>query len=261
MSRAKEIRQLILDRFKHIKFDEKLHSYSEHGVPLSASVSSFVSEFYEPFDEQKWSAKVAKREGVSQEKIKKRWHAKSVWSTDMGTAVHKLIEDMLDGKKAYFLPPMWDILGFHCRRIASYLLKSSRYEVVGQEMRMYGTRIIDGVEHKMPGTLDLLVYDNQKQKLKIWDWKSNEEITETNDFKQKMLPPFDQYPECELAKYSIQLCTYKVFLMQEFGFKADEIECEIKHITKDGIRSYECFDFTSKIQALLRDTRPRNPRT
>lgn len=257
MTPAEKIRQQILTHFKDLEFDEASHTYSLHGEQLGASVSSFVSEFYAAFDEDKHSARVAKKQGISQEKVLQRWKAKSVWSTDMGTAVHKLIEDMLDGKAAYHLPPMWDILGSVARKIAHYLIKSDRYEVIGQELRMCSRRKTGDSSYLMPGTLDLLVYDNKQQKIKIWDWKTNEEISQTNDFKQKMLAPFDAYPECELAKYSIQLCTYKVFLMQEFGFTSDSIDCEVKHITRDGLRTYACYDFTAIIQDLLNDRRPR----
>jgi hypothetical protein len=59
-----------------------------------------------------------------------------------------------------------------------------------------------------------------KGKIYILDWKTNKLFTtdENLKFKEKMLPPFENYFKTHLNEYSIQISMYALIL-EEWGFE------------------------------------------
>lgn len=59
---------------------------------------------------------------------------------------------------------------------------------------------------QLAGLADVVIFD--KGKFYILDFKTNKEIKKTGFMGRKMLPPFDNLPECEFSIYSLQLNVY-----------------------------------------------------
>ena len=81
-------------------FNEEYHSYTYKGKKLE-SVTTMLKRFKKSFNKEYWSVRKAEERGVDPSVILLEWEEKSKKSMDLGTRVHKFIEDFF--KKAFML--------------------------------------------------------------------------------------------------------------------------------------------------------------
>ena len=74
-----------------IMYDEATHTYSWNGEKY-LSASEYAKSFDKPFDAEKISEAMAKRDGTDAEDLRKQWQLKSDISTGYGTTLHAAIE-------------------------------------------------------------------------------------------------------------------------------------------------------------------------
>ena len=81
-----------------VVFYEDNHSYynTKTGERLG-SVTQFISEFKEPFKELEVATKYARKNGLDVDDVLAEWKQKRDDSTKMGTFVHKMFEDYING--------------------------------------------------------------------------------------------------------------------------------------------------------------------
>ena len=80
----------------NFNFDEPSHVYRYKGVKFD-SVTTYLKNFKTPFDKEYWSKRKAKEQGVDQSVILNKWKEKGDVANDLGTRVHKYIEDFWSG--------------------------------------------------------------------------------------------------------------------------------------------------------------------
>ena len=78
-------------------FHEESHVYRYSGVKYD-SVTTFIKVFKVAFDKDYWSARKASERGVDVSVILDEWETKGDVSRNLGTMVHKFIEDFWSGK-------------------------------------------------------------------------------------------------------------------------------------------------------------------
>jgi hypothetical protein len=247
------MKEEILEKLKvfddvNFKFVEDTHTYTINGRKLT-SVTTFIKNFYKPFDEKYWSIKKAKQallergEVLTQEnidneqsKIKALWKEKADIACDMGTIVHLYIEEFFNGIKPQEVKnyeAINRINKFH--KIYNDKLKDILIPV-GQEVKMFSEDL------GLAGTIDALFIRNGK--LEIWDYKTNGKFTsDTDRCFQKLLDPFDDQWENELNKYSIQLSLYKLMLAS-VGIKVDGDNVILYFPPEGEAKIIKCKDYT-----------------
>lgn len=196
-----------------LRFTEHNHRFTVNGewVP---SVSKVTRQWGKPFDQDKWSKIIAKREGVTQEEILARWEAKKNESVALGEFVHTAIELFLD-------PTAPDnALEEHVESMSTEA--HERFHVWSSKVvnRFDGPVFINGkpaiefpVYHKefrYAGFGDL--FAETKAGIWVFDWKTNGEYNQENKYGDKMLAPFEDLPNCEHSEYSIQGCLLRMAL-------------------------------------------------
>ena len=205
-----------LDYFRdpNFKFNEDSHTYTylENGKPVQTftSVTGFISLFKQKFDKDFWSKKKAKQLGVPQQQILNEWQENSEIAMDLGTQVHKWIEDFYNGsnpelpKNSRVLERVEAFKNLHTQKL--YNIKP-----VEQEFRLFSRK------WGLAGTTDAIFELNGKYY--IGDWKTNGAFTTDSDkCYQKLKYPFDNLWENALNSYSIQLSLYRLILEEESGF-------------------------------------------
>lgn len=200
---------------RNFYFNKDSHTYTYSGEKFD-SVTSYIKRFKTPFDKEYWANKKAEQKGVPVSEIKKEWQEKSDRANDLGTRVHKWIEDFWNGE-------IGEVAGndpLFADRIKKfndlYEVKLKNLVPLGSEVKIFSRR------WKLSGTMDqpFLMWD-QKQNIPLFlvgDWKTNGEFRSDDHPKgkfKKLLHPFSHLYENHHNEYSIQISLYRLILEDE----------------------------------------------
>ena len=102
---------------------------------------------------------------------------------------------------------------------------------------------------QLAGLADIVIFD--KGKFYILDFKTNKEIKRTGFMGRKLLPPFDNLPECEFSIYSLQLNIYAYMIWELSGCEyvdAHLISTKSEEYDRDEDVYIECMDLWDEIK-------------
>ena len=235
-------RKLLCDKFGNIQFVEEGHEYfieKEKYTP----VSIVISEYEQPFDEDRVAENYARKNHRTKEDVLKEWKFKNLKSTIGGSRVHEFGEsytNMVAGfpekicesnKKQYVdcrgemmliptYPKEFSVKKFYDEK-SDYLIP------VGAEFKL-STRYMGDKVRKICGTCDLLFYEEDplfgEGQFVLADWKTNASLK--NDFKRKngicMKFPFDNMIDDALSHYTLQFNLYRRML-ESVGVKIGDM--------------------------------------
>lgn len=190
-------------------FSHKDHKYHYDTEELS-SVTKYISQFHKKFDEDFWSSRKSSQTGVDKEDILKQWKDTAKVSTDLGTEVHKWIENYFQNIPQYLPEDPEAIL-----RINKFNILWGKFlknlTPISFEVKVFSKRM------KLAGTIDsIFLYQGHPI---IIDWKTNKKFsTGQNGEKcwENLLPPFNEYCKNHLNEYSIQISLY-MSILKEVG--------------------------------------------
>ena len=205
----------------NFKFNEETHTYTyldsqtQKPVQIFKSVTGFISQFKEKFDSDKVAAMVAKKKGLTKAEVLNEWKDISDTAMDLGTVVHKWIEDYYNGSNPE-MPTHPEVL----KRVNYFLelQKERLYKLtpVHQEFRLFSRK------WGLAGTMDALF--KMGNDYYVGDWKTNKKFTSDEDMKgdkyaKKLLYPFEDLWDNSVNGYSIQLSMYRLMMQEEAGFE------------------------------------------
>ncbi len=246
-----DIRNVIDKKQKELElsFVEDTHTYyikNKEGVIISnlPSVSSVITQFYEPFDDLTKSLDMCGGDIVLQDSLLKEWRATADYANNRGSRVHYLLEtDLLKmyGSYKQVRKPIFD-----CD--SEQIMTGNNMIDAGHDfiraMHRRGAVLLD--TEMVLGSIDLgytgqpdkvwLMYDkNGNLGFVITDWKTNKPKNfEIQAWTVPMLPPFDRYDDTALTHYKIQLPLYgRLILDMLKGTKYENIKffgCVIVHL-------------------------------
>lgn len=235
-------RKLLCEKFGNIQFVEEGHEYfieKEKYTP----VSTVISEYEQPFDEDRVAENYARKNHRTKEDVLKEWKFKNLKSTIGGSRVHEFGEsytNMVAGfpekicesnRKQYVdcrgemvLVPTYE-KEFSVKKF--YDEKSDCLIPVGAEFKL-STRYMGDNVRKICGTCDLLFYEEDplfgEGQFVLADWKTNASLK--NDFKRKngicMKFPFDNMIDDALSHYTLQFNLYRRML-ESVGVKIGDM--------------------------------------
>lgn len=202
----------------NFRFNEKTHSYvyldPSTGKPVQAftSVTGFISRFKKKFDSDFWANKKAKQLGKTKDEVLLEWKQTADTAVDLGTAVHKWIEDFYNGSD----PPDPDhprVLERVQRFRELHSARLNKLSPIRQEFRVFSRK------WGIAGTTDAIFRLGENYYL--GDWKTNKKFTTDLHPKgrySRLLYPFEDLWDNALNSYSIQLSLYRLILQEEAGF-------------------------------------------
>jgi hypothetical protein len=222
--------------FSHITFFDKNHTYTINGKSAKTSVSGAIKKYEKEFDSEKIAQFVAKKEKKSVEQVLKEWAYKRDYSCHKGSEFHKFVENFLERRKIAI-----DKDALHIFMVEQSIKDNQNFidsyyndmaHLINNFMNFYdwwkqdhvllkSEFVIGDIESGLCGTLDNLSYNKKTKKLVIFDYKTNKEIKTENPRGDKFLQPLNHLQSCELVKYSLQICLYKLIIEKNTSFQVD----------------------------------------
>jgi hypothetical protein len=215
------IKKLSVFKDPNFVFEEEAHTYHYRDIKYD-SVTSYIKRFKTPFDKGFWSKKKAAERGVDVSVVLDEWQGKADVANDLGTRVHKWIEDFWSGDakelteedEPAFAERIGKFMDLHEQRFKNLVPLSSELKIFCRKW-------------KLAGTIDqpLLMWDEKQNKVLflIGDWKTNKEFRSDDHPKgryKKLLHPFSHLWENHLNEYSIQVSLYRLMLEEEIGIES-----------------------------------------
>jgi hypothetical protein len=222
---------VILDHDTHV------YTNTENGE-VYTSVTTLIGKYKKPFDKDKWSKVVAKREGKTQDEILDKWSSITTTAQNRGTNVHLVMENYIKSRK---------IEKGYEELVDSFIKKTNG--IILPESNILSEELLYSHEYKLAGTADLVVENGNN--FYILDFKTNKKFNYVNKYNDYFYEPIDYLPQCEFNTYTIQLSIYawmheqltgkkcgglKIFYLREFNDKTfwQEIPCTyMKSTVKD----------------------------
>jgi ATP-dependent exoDNAse (exonuclease V) beta subunit len=226
-----------------IRLDPKKHIYWL-GKKRLQSVGSLVKRVTPEFDAAYHAERVAKREGKTMDQVLKEWSDKRDASCVTGHELHDFIELYLKGPTTARPCPgtkagawvQWFTTAVPGRPTPQQSLKSEGTEViVGHE------------EYGYAGTLDLLASSSKTNLIHVFDWKQNKAFNKDNRYGEMLLPPFDDLPNCEHTRYSLQVSLYRLALERN-GHEGKTGDSWIVHITEQAATPHRALDLLARAE-------------
>ena len=247
---AKEIRGVILERQKELglSFEEDRHIYTMNQTSDWPSVSKVLKKFYTEFPTEEAAYNKAGGNVQKQQELMDEWAAAGVYSTNLGSRVHyvlekriiELYENYKDVRK-----PIFDCDLEQLMKSDNMIIAGTRYLDLMKTRGAYllDTEIVLGdPDLGYTGQPDKVWIIENKEKndfgFVITDWKTNKSknFKETS-YTKRMLDPFQDYPDNALGHYYVQLPLYgKLLLKMLEGSKYENIKlygCIISHLRED----------------------------
>ena len=223
-----------------ISLNEKKHIYSlENSNIQFTSVTTYIGDFFEKFDQQKIAKKLIKTSPkyahLSIDELIADWDK----SRDYGTLIHKQIEDHINGTA--------DASEIKAKNGVIWLnnyLENKNHE-------LYIEKIIFSEELKLAGTMDVLVRLKDTDEYIIIDWKTNKKMT-TKSFNNKMgtHPITSNIEDCKYNVYAFQLSLYRYILEEYYGLNIKQQI--IAHISDYSVNAYLPPYYKGHMEAIIK---------
>lgn len=170
------------------------------------SVTTLIHKYQKPFDLEGMSALCAKREGVTQEEMKKRWANISKTACNHGIKMHTVAERIFNGE---FVD---DSTFTDDQKVVFQQIIAVVSKMKERPYDFESEKIIFDPGINVAGTVDLIGKHRQTGEYLLVDWKTNKRIRKDNEWGQMFLSPVDDLPDCEFTTYGLQLSMYERIL-------------------------------------------------
>jgi hypothetical protein len=247
---AKEIRDVISKRQQELglTFVEEDHIYTMNGRTDYPSVSKVLKNFYKQFPTEQAAYNKAGGDPYKQQELIKEWEAAGVYSTNLGSRVHYVLEKRvieMHGDYKEVRQPIFDCDLTQLMKSDKMITAGSKYLKLMEERGavLLDTEMVLGdPELGYTGQPDKvwLIHNKTKSEygLLITDWKTNKPKNfQENDYTERMYEPFLKYPNTSLGHYYVQLPLYgKLLIKMLQGSKYEKLRlygCIISHLKED----------------------------
>ena len=246
-----------LSIFNRITFVESNHSYLIDGHPTnSPSATRLLKQYKKKFDVEAASAKIAKRKGVSQDVIKAEWEMNNLYSTTIGSMLHKYIENFYGNKKVNYEGTFDQLGSSEKSKIQDNLPKMIKqfhnfYEAYKHLHCVKSEIVLGDIDNtKVCGMSDMLCYNDQTDKLEIIDFKTNKKMDKTSAY-GNLLYPFETMTEGEINEYTIQLNIYKYFIEKYTSLKIDSLKIVWFNAMNPNYETFDLKDIQTQIKIMF----------
>lgn len=224
-----------------IKFYKKSHKY-KLGRKELMPVTTFVGQFFKPFNAREIARKLAKFPHNKRNKRGVRYWLKT-WkgAADYGTRIHNLIDSFIKNQKTVTESDEDSIKVAYALDFLKSIGVNIYSNLVESEKIIFSDRL------GLAGTIDILAIGNGTAT--VIDWKTNKKITSRAYKDEKAKGPLKDLADCNYNKYMCQLNVYGYILETEYGVKIENLY--IAHLTDTGVESYLVPYNKEKVEEML----------
>ena len=224
-------RQLILDKFGNIKFEEEGHKYTIDGEEYMP-VSNVIKEYEPQVDWDQKAADYALKWRKKKEDVQREWKLNNLKSTISGTRTHCFGESytnllighpelICEQNRPQYIKEYNTMVPTYPKEeavVKFYDGLSSNLHPVGAEFKL-STEYMEGVR-KICGTCDLLFYNSELDGFIIGDWKTNKSLIKeySRSYGIMMEGVMSKYYDEPLSHYILQFNIYQR-LLESIGIK------------------------------------------
>ncbi|MBP7359700.1 hypothetical protein [Bacteroides graminisolvens] len=219
-------------RDRDIQFLPFEHIYLYKGSTRLVPVSNIISYFFKPFDSFYWSSSKAMQRGVPQGQILEEWDEKGARSREVGTFMHRQIENCyneLEYKNEYhfryigkyIITDQYIDLGLEHEQFNSFRCKHS-FTPFRTEWAVYDERL------KIAGTIDMIY--KKDEEYDIYDWKRSHHIVNsvgepisTNSYGGRGIHGLENIHDTKYWRYCLQQNLYRFILEKKYRIKVDKM--------------------------------------
>lgn len=276
-----EYLKILKDSFKDFKFYEDGHYYECKGKRVGISVTTFIHEFCNEFNEQEMAEKVAEKNikiindlyrisgevseqeyemyPTSVQDILKQWHYKRDFSCAKGSTCHEYTQSLWSGNK-------WNLIDFDDKE---YYVAVNNIQIQAMQFKEdyenHLEHLIDELpigseEYDIASCVDHLFYNKLTGGLVLVDYKTNSLMDGYNKkpYKKSMKVPLSHINDDALHHYHIQLSIYKYLIEKYTGLKVGEMF--IVYMSEN-IENYEIIDIPylkEEVEMILNTRKVKN---
>ena len=223
-----EMLKVLKDSFKDFVFYEDGHYYECKGKKVGTSVTRFISEYENEFDQMGVAQKCAMKENKSVSQILAEWKYKADFACAKGTTCHEYAQSLWSGEE-------YKIISFNDEKyynaVDDIQIQASNFK---EDYEYHLEHLIDELvvgseEYDIASAVDHLFYNKLTGGLVLVDYKTNSTLKGYNDdiknrkYTKKMKVPLHKIDDDALHHYYIQLSIYKFLIEKYTGLKVDEM--------------------------------------
>jgi hypothetical protein len=259
-----EMLKVLKDSFKDFKFYEDGHYYTYKDKPVGVSVTRFIAEYENEFNQQEVAEKCAIKQNKSVEEILAEWKYKADFACCKGTTCHEYAQSLWSGEE--WKPLLFDNgLEFeHARKEICNQAIKFKFDYQDHLEHLIDELPIGSEEYNIASCVDHLFYNKLTGGLVLVDYKTNSTLKGYNDIEynrrhtKKMKVPLHKLDDDALHHYYIQLSIYKFLIEKYTGLKVDEMF--IVYMSEN-IESYEIIEIPylkEEVEKILENRRVKN---
>lgn len=241
-------------RDANIEFDEPTHVYTICGNSNYKSVTTWIHDFFPPFDADKAIACMRKGKNwgpdnkyynMTDRQIKEMWEQNGKEASETGTLMHNNIEFYYNSEP--FTDGFTDTVEY--QYFQKYLKDYQQYRAYRTEWTVYSKK------YRLAGSIDMVYHDpdfpDDDSKVVIADWKRSKEIKMFNKW-EKGFPPLEHVDHCNYEHYSLQLNIYRMIIEKYYGKTVSKMFLVVIHPNNDSYRVIPVRFITKEIMDMLK---------
>lgn len=256
-----EIKQRLKETFKDFVFYPSDHHYECKGKRIGVSVTTFIHEYCNEFDELDMAEKSAIKNNKSVQEILNEWHYKRDFSCEKGTAIHEYAQSIWNKSLWRYVPVIGDTIAFY--EVVDKLKKQAFN--FNKDYAKHLEHLIDELpigseEYDIASCVDHLFYNKLTGGLVLVDYKTNSYLDGYNrePYKKKMKVPLHNLNDDALHHYYIQLSIYKFLIEKYTGLKVDEMFIVYFSENIDNYEIIEIPYLKNEVEEILENRRVKN---
>ena len=245
-----EMLKVLKDSFKDFKFYEDGHYYECKGKRVGVSVTTFIHEFCNEFNEQEMAEKVAEKNikiindlyrisgevseqeyetyPTSVQDILKQWHYKRDFSCEKGSLGHLYSQGLWNGEDIKEIQNKIDLFTNGLENPIEIIQEQAErfyFDYQDHLEHLIDELPIGSEEYDIASCVDHLFYNKLTGGLVLVDYKTNSLMDGYNKkaYNKAMKVPLSHINDDALHHYHIQLSIYKFLIEKYTGLKVDEM--------------------------------------
>ena len=257
-----EMLKILKDSFKDFKFYEDGHYYTYKDKPVGISVTRFIAEYENEFDQWEMAEKVALKENRPVEDILAEWKYKADFACAKGTLCHEFAQHLWSGNKIPIKLLEFDNSNNWKEYTSKIFVQASNFhqDYKNHLEHLQDELVVGSEEYDIASAIDHLFYNKLTGELVLVDYKTNSYMSGYNKkaYSKKMKVPLSHINDDALHHYYIQLSIYKFLIEKYTGLKVDEMF--IVYMSEN-IENYEIIEIPylkKEVENILESRRVKN---
>lgn len=222
-----EMLKVLKDSFKDFKFYEDGHYYTYKDKLVGISVTRFIAEYENEFNQQEVAERCAIKQNRSVEEILAEWKYKADFACAKGTLCHEFAQHLWSGNKIPIKLFEFDDSNDWKEYTNKIFVQASNFhqDYKSHLEHLQDELVVGSDEYDIASAVDHLFYNKLTGGLVLVDYKTNSLMSGYNKkaYSKKMKVPLQHLNDDALHHYHIQLSIYKYLIEKYTGLEVEEM--------------------------------------